>query len=74
MRTMPIYPPSELSIERLRRAGWSIGDSTQGPPHALLWQIKGRNGENLIETTGKTPAEAWYKACLAAEAVGMLRR
>jgi hypothetical protein len=74
MKTMPIYPPSELSKERLRRAGWCMDVSTQSPSPALVWRVKGFNGENLIDATGKTAAEAWYKACLAAEAVGMLRR
>ncbi len=56
---------------RLRRAGWNLGEvGTAGG----RWLVAGTNGENLLKVEGATPAEAWRRACQAAEGVGMLRR
>jgi hypothetical protein len=56
------------SIDRLHRAGWSIGDVGT----ATRWLVSGTNGENLIRAEGKSRAEAWWRACEQAAAVGML--
>jgi hypothetical protein len=71
---MSIYPSVDESFIRLHRAGWSIGDTVIGPDHALVWIVSGTNGENRIEAHGRCQAEAWYRARLQAEAVGMLAR
>jgi hypothetical protein len=65
---MIIYPSVDESFARLHRAGWSIGE-TGG---AAVWVVYGNNGENVIHAEGRTQAEAWYRATLQAEAVGML--
>ncbi len=65
---MPIYPSVDESFARLHRAGWSIGE-TAG---AAVWVVTGTNGENRIHAEGGSQAEAWYRATLQAEAVGML--
>jgi hypothetical protein len=36
------YPSVDESRERLRRAGWSLGEVCLGP----RWEVDGRNGEN----------------------------
>jgi hypothetical protein len=71
---MSTYPSVDECRDRLHRAGWSIGEAAIGPDHALVWVITGTNGENRIEARGRSQAEAWYRATLQAEAVGMLAR
>jgi hypothetical protein len=43
---MPIYPSVGESLDRLRRAGWSVGDAGFGPEHALLSYVSGNNGDS----------------------------
>jgi len=65
----PSYSSIDESFARLHQAGWTI-DETGG---AGLWLVTGTNGENVIRAQGRTQTEAWYRATLQAEAVGMLR-
>lgn len=60
----------EDCLQRLHRAGWSVGEARWGA--RVL--VTGVNGENLIQGEGRTSAEAWQRACEQARAVGMLRR
>ena len=61
-------PSVDESFDRLRRAGWSVGEvATAGE-----WIVTGTNGENVIDALGETQAEAWWLACEQARAVGML--
>jgi hypothetical protein len=62
------YPSVDESFARLHHAGWSIGDIAT----AHRWIVSGTNGENKIYAEGESQAEAWYRATLQAEAVGML--
>ena len=62
------YPTVDESLDRLHRAGWSVGH-TGG---ATLWLVSGSNGENAISTTGKSLAEAYWRACVQAREVGLL--
>src|SRR4051794_15195647 len=66
------HPSPDESFDRLRRAGWSIGDIASGPEHALVWLVTGTNGENRIEAHGRSQSEAWWRACEQARSVGML--
>ena len=43
--------------------------TAEGP----VWCVSGSNGENAVSARGWSQAEAWHRACLQAEAVGMLR-
>jgi hypothetical protein len=64
------FPSPDDSFARLHLAGWSIGEiATAGG-----WQVTGSNRENLVRATGKSQAEAWYRAVERAEAVGMAGR
>jgi hypothetical protein len=65
---MPAYPRVDESVDRLHRAGWSIGEAAGSD----AWIVTGTNGENMIRAEGRSQAEAWHKAALQAEAVGML--
>jgi hypothetical protein len=62
------YPGPNEAFARLNAAGWSVGE-TGG---AGWWLVRGRNGENRVEARGRTQAEASYRACGQAKAVGML--
>jgi hypothetical protein len=68
------YPGVDECRDRLHRAGWSIGETAIGPDFTLVWCVTGTNGENRIEARGRSQAEAWYRATLQAEAVGMLAK
>jgi hypothetical protein len=54
--------------DRLRRAGWSLGETVWGSS----WQIDGRAGENLLLVHGSTQAEAWQRAAEFARSIGLL--
>jgi hypothetical protein len=71
---MPTHPTVDESLDRLRRAGWSVGDAAFGPEHALVWCVSGSNGENRIEACGASRAAAYWRACMQAREVGMLAR
>ena len=65
---MSNFPSVDESFDRLHRAGWSVGEiATAGE-----WVVSGTNGENVIDAQGATQAEAWWRACEQARAVGML--
>jgi hypothetical protein len=66
---MPAYPPAEESLDRLHRAGWSVGAVGTYGGGGL---VTGTNGVNALKAWGSNPAEAWYRACEQAAAVGML--
>jgi hypothetical protein len=55
---MPTYPPVEESLDRLRRAGWSVGDVGT----ATRWIVSGTNGENVLVAEAGDRAEAWHRA------------
>jgi hypothetical protein len=65
---MPTYTIVDECLDRLRRAGWSIGETGT----ATRWMVSGTNGENAIFAEGLTQAEAWWHACEQARSVGML--
>jgi hypothetical protein len=56
---MPTYPPLDESFDRLRRAGWSVGEVGT----ATRWLVSGTNGENTVLAEGQSRAEAWHRAC-----------
>jgi hypothetical protein len=71
---MSTYPSVDECRDRLHRAGWSIGETASGSDHALVWLVTGTNGENCIEASGRSQAEAWYRATLQAGTMGPLAR
>ena len=50
------YPAVDESRDRLRRAGWSLGEVCMGG----AWQVDGSNGENRFVARGGSQAEAWW--------------
>jgi hypothetical protein len=68
-----MFSPTEESISRLRRSGWIVRESRWTDwDGQTVHQVNGHNGENKILVIGPTPSEAWWRACEAAAAVGML--
>jgi hypothetical protein len=65
---MLAYPSVDESLDRLHRAGWSVGEAGTATGSLVL----GTNGENLLEARGASQTEAWWRAYEQARAVGML--
>lgn len=67
------YPPTEESLDRLRRSGWTISETAVHVPGVgLVWVVTGVNREHKIRAEGRTAREAWFRAVEQAGAVGML--
>src|SRR4051812_29455633 len=67
------FPPTEDSISRLRRSGWSTGETAwTGSSGRTVYQVDGRNGENSLSVRASSQREAWHRAVEAASACGML--
>ena len=49
----PAYPSVDELLDRLRRAGWSVGH-VGGPAG---WHVTGSNGENALDARGGTLAD-----------------
>jgi hypothetical protein len=64
--------PCDIAMLRLKRAGWSIGDTAFVGTKGSTWVVSGSNGENLIRAHGATHGEAWEEAIRQAREVGML--
>lgn len=66
---------SDECFRRLKRAGWSIGDTALArEAGGRVWVVSGRNGENVVRTEGRTRDEAWRAAIEQARAAGMCKR
>jgi phospholipase/lecithinase/hemolysin len=68
MSAMTDESPVNEAFDRLHQAGWSVGDVAL----AQGWLVTGSNGENQMQASGMTQAEAWRLACEQAMALGML--
>jgi hypothetical protein len=64
------YPSVDESRDRLRRAGWSLGEARFG----AAWQGDGSNGANRLLAVGTSQAEAWWRACFLARELGLPAR
>jgi hypothetical protein len=62
------YPGVDESRDRLHRAGWSVGEIVVGN----RWMVSGNCGERVILAEGVGQAEAWWRACEQAMAMGLL--
>ncbi len=66
------FPDVRESRRRLRRAGWEVGATQVTGPGGPVWIVSGYNGENQLRVAAPRRDEAWWRACEAAQAVGML--
>jgi hypothetical protein len=71
---MATYPSVAESYDRLHRAGWRLHSAGIGAPCPAGWFLCGTNGENVLVAAGRTPEEAYWRACVQARAVGMLAK
>jgi hypothetical protein len=58
------YATVDESLDRLHRAGWSVGDYGT----VTRWVVSGSNGENLVYAEVGSRPEAWWRACEQAPA------
>ena len=65
---------SDLALLRLKRAGWSVGDTAFAGTKGITWLVSGINGENLIRAWGPTQSSAWEEAIRQAMELGMFER
>ena len=65
---------AEASLDRLRRAGWSVAEYTIWfvRPPAFVHLVVGELGAARLLAAGSTRDEAARRACTQAEALGML--
>src|SRR4051812_19204281 len=51
MHDQDAFPPTEESVDRLRRSGWSAGEAGfTGTSGKVVWQVDGSNGERCLVT------------------------
>ena len=62
------FPGVDKSMERLRRAGWVVGEARRG----RIWTVTGTRGDSLLHASETCRAEAWWRACLQARELGTL--
>jgi hypothetical protein len=65
---------ADIALIRLRRAGWSVGDTAFSGPRGTTWVVSGSSGENFIRAMGATQSAAWAEAERQARELGMIDR
>jgi hypothetical protein len=66
------YPTVPTSAARLKHAGWSARESSiHQPSGATVWVVTASRAGQQVECKGAIPAEAWHRACLQVEALGL---
>jgi hypothetical protein len=66
------YPALDKSRACLERSGWSVAETAAITPQGLRWRVSGVQGEFAVRAEGESQAEAWYRACKKAHALGLL--
>ncbi len=59
---MLAYPRVDLSLDRLRRFGWAMGDLCVERPEGRVWIVTGQRGKHWIITQAPCQAAAWWLA------------
>jgi hypothetical protein len=68
MNRLPIQPiPIDVAFQRLKAAGWTVGEVAS----LSRWHVTGANGENQINASAGSQAEAWRIALEQATAEGI---
>jgi hypothetical protein len=65
------------AMARLHGVGWSLGVAAFRAADGsgrLVWEVDGRDGENVIRAGGATEGEAWRRAAEQARSLGMRGR
>ena len=59
---MLAYPRVDLSLDRLRRGGWAMGDLCVVRPEGRVWIVTGQRRKHWIIAQATSQAAAWWLA------------
>ena len=59
---MLAYPKVDLSLDRLRRCGWAMGDLCVERPNGRVWIVTGQRRNHWIIAQAPSQAAAWFLA------------
>jgi hypothetical protein len=59
---MLAYPKVDLSLDRLRRGGWAMGDLCVQRPEGRVWIVTGQRRRHWIIAQAPSQAAAWWLA------------
>jgi hypothetical protein len=59
---MLAYPKVDLSLDRLRRGGWAMGDLCVDRPEGRVWIVTGQRRKHWIIAQAPSQAAAWWLA------------
>jgi hypothetical protein len=59
---MLAYPKVNLSLDRLNRDGWAMGDLPVDRPEGRVWIVTGQRGKHWIIAQAPSQAAAWWLA------------
>jgi hypothetical protein len=59
---MLAYPKVDLSLDRLNRDGWAMGDLPVDRPEGRVWIVTGQRGKHWIIAQAPSQAAAWWLA------------
>ena len=59
---MLAYPKVDLSLDRLNRGGWAMGDIPVDRADGRVWVVTGQRGKHWIIAQAPSQAAAWWLA------------
>ncbi|MEX0676808.1 MAG: hypothetical protein WD063_07005 [Pirellulales bacterium] len=59
---MLAYPRVDLSLDRLRRGGWAMGDLCVARDEGRVWIVTGQRHKHWIIAQAPSQAAAWFLA------------
>ena len=71
---MLAYPKVDLSLDRLNRGGWAMGDLPVDQPDGRVWIVTGQRGKHWIIAQAPSQAAAWWLAWRQAKLLEKQRR
>lgn len=71
---MLAYPRVDLSLDRLRRGGWAMGDLCIERPEGRVWIVTGQRRKHWIIAQAPSQAAAWWLAWQQAEQLQPAKR
>ena len=71
---MLAYPKVTLSLDRLRRGDWAMGDLCVERPEGRIWIVTGQRRKHWIIAQAPSQAAAWFLAWEQADKLARPRR
>ncbi len=59
---MLAYPNVHISLDRLNKGGWKMGDLRVKRPEGQVWIVTGHRGKHWIIAQASSQAAAWWLA------------